>query len=108
MLCTLLLLRWLVPVLRPPAVSPSADSGTALLVEDVMLYGDGGLRGFACGDCVALRDGVPQLSAASGRDCDASRAGGLRSIAASERDCVAPGDGELRVSAFPGSERDAL
>ena len=38
MLRTLLLLRWLVPVLRPPAVSPSADSGTALLVEDVMLY----------------------------------------------------------------------
>ena len=49
-----------------------------------------------------------QRDSAPGRGCDALRDGGLRGFAASERDRVAPGDGELRVSAFPGSERDAL
>ena len=79
-------------MLRSPAVSPSADSGTAILAEDVMLQCVGGLR----------------LSAASGRECDASRDGGLQRNAASGRDCVAPGDVQLRLSAASGRGRFAL
>ena len=48
------------------------------------------------------------MSAASGRGCFALRGGELSGSAYSGGHCVAPGDGELRVSASPGPERDAL
>ena len=62
------------PLLRPPAVSPSADSGTG---RGCFAPRDGELSGspYSGGHCVALGDGVLRVSASPGSEryalCDA-------------------------------------